>query len=112
VRFSRSKQDPAGEDQRDRRFTGHLDKYYDAVVSLIRDAGAILILGPGEAKGELRARLEKASLDGRITGCDPADKMTDGQLAAHVRKHFAPAGVSTNQVPGAGGNHAVLTHEG
>lgn len=112
VRFSRSKQDPAGEDQRDRRFTGHLDKYYDTVVSCIHDADAILILGPGEAKGELRMRLEKASLGERIAGCDPADKMTDGQLAAQVRKYFAPAGGSTGHVSGVGGDHAVLTHEG
>jgi hypothetical protein len=112
VRFSRNKQDPAGEDQRDRRFTGHLDKYYDEVVSCIRDADAILILGPGEAKGELRTRLENQSLGGRVAACNPADKMTDGQLAAKVRKHFAPQAESAEPVAGASKIHAVFPHEG
>lgn len=89
IRFSRAAQDTSAEDQRDRRFTGHLQKYYDEVVSTIRDADAILILGPGEAKGELKARLESAALGGRIAGVTTVDKMTDRQLEAEVRQHFS-----------------------
>jgi len=88
VRFSGGAEDSAAEDQRDRRFTGHLDKYYDKVVSRIRDADSILILGPGEAKAELRARLEGEALGGRIVGMETVDKMTDHQIAAKVRQHF------------------------
>ena len=62
VRFSGAAQELSGEDQRDKRFTGHLHKYYDRVVSYIRDADSILILGPGEAKGELQARLQMEAL--------------------------------------------------
>ena len=47
VRFSA--RDGGAEDQRDRRFANHLRKYYDAVVSRIRDAESIFLLGPGEA---------------------------------------------------------------
>lgn len=90
VRSSSHTQDTAAEDQRDRRFIGHLYKYYDKVVACLRDADAILILGPGEARGELKARLEHESLGGRIAGCNPADKMTDGQVAAAVRSFFGP----------------------
>src|SRR4030042_6614332 len=50
------------DDSRQREFTGHLNIYYDAVVTCIRDAEAILIFGPGEAKGELKHRLEKNNL--------------------------------------------------
>jgi len=32
---------------------GHLNKYYDKVITSIGDAESILIFGPGEAKGEL-----------------------------------------------------------
>lgn len=46
-----------GENQRDRQFAAHLAKYYDEVVTRIKDADAILLLGPGEAKGELQKRL-------------------------------------------------------
>ena len=39
------------QDHQDRRFTGHLDRYYDEVIAAIHDAQSILIFGPGEAKG-------------------------------------------------------------
>jgi len=89
VRFSGKTQDGLAEDQRDRRFTGHLHKYYDKVVSYIRDADSILILGPGEAKVELKTRLESEALGGRIAGIETVDKLTERQLAAKVRQHFS-----------------------
>jgi hypothetical protein len=73
---------------RQRTFTAHLNIYYDAVVACIRGAEAILIFGPGEAKGELKNRLKKSNLDGRIVGMETIDKMTDHQVAAKVRQHF------------------------
>ncbi|MFZ0035724.1 MAG: hypothetical protein WAK60_12150, partial [Sedimentisphaerales bacterium] len=76
------------DDSRQREFTGHLNVYYDAVIACIRDAEAILIFGPGEAKGELKHRLEKNKLGGRISGIETVDKMTDSQIVAKVRKHF------------------------
>ena len=88
VRYSGAAQKDAAEDQRDRRFTSHLNKYYDRVVACIRDADSILILGAGEAKIELRERLDKELLGGRIVGVEAADKMTDGQVAARVREHY------------------------
>lgn len=89
VRYSGGAAKASGEDQRDMRFEGHLDKYYGKVVSAIRGADAILIVGPGEAKVELKARLESEALGGRIVGIETVDKMTVGQLAAKVRKHFS-----------------------
>jgi len=83
-----SQQVPA-DDSRQRTFTGHLNIYYDAVVACIRDAESILIFGPGEAKGELKKRLERDNLGGRIASIETVDKMTDRQIAAKVRKHFA-----------------------
>jgi hypothetical protein len=78
---------PAG-DSRQRRLTGHLNLYYDAVIASIRDVESILIFGPGEAKGELKRRLERDNLGGRIVGMETVDKMTDRQIMAKVRKHF------------------------
>ena len=88
VRFSRGANEASAEDQRDRRFTGHLGKYYERVVSCIRDADSILILGPGEAKIELKTLLKREALGGHIAGIETVDKMTDRQLAVKVRKHF------------------------
>ena len=88
VRYSGAAQEDSAEDQRDNRFTGHLNEYYDHVISRIRDAEAILIFGPGEAKVELQKRLERESLSGRVVGVETVDKMTDRQIAARVRQHF------------------------
>jgi stalled ribosome rescue protein Dom34 len=89
VRFSGGAQKISAEDQRDRRFVGHLHKYYDKVVSCIREADSILILGPGEAKVELKTLLENEALGGRIVGIETVDKMTDNQIAVKVREHFS-----------------------
>jgi hypothetical protein len=75
-------------DSRQRILTGHLNIYYDAVIACIRDAESILIFGPGDAKGELKKRLKRNNLGGRIAGIETVDKMTDRQIAAKVRKYF------------------------
>jgi hypothetical protein len=80
--------EPPADSSRQRTFTGHLNIYYDAVIACIRDAESILIFGPGEAKGELKERLERNNLGGRIVGIETVDKMTDRQIAAKVRRHF------------------------
>lgn len=90
VRFSGGSRSEEGkaDDQRDRQFTGHLNRYYDQVISYIRDAESILLFGPGEAKGELEKRLASKGLNGRIVGVETVDKMTDRQIAAKVRQRF------------------------
>jgi len=67
---------------------GHLKIYYDAVIACIRNAEAILILGPGEAKGELKKRLESEGMGDRVFGIETVDKMTDRQIVAKVRQRF------------------------
>ena len=79
------------DNSRQRTFNGQLDVYYEDVMADIRDAESILIFGPGEAKGELMKLLEKNNLGGRVTGVETEDKMTDPQIAAKVREHFARA---------------------
>ena len=77
------------DDSRQRTFTGHLNIYYEAVIASLRDAESILIFGTGEAKGELKRRLEKSHMGERIRGVETVDKMTDRQIAAKVRQFFA-----------------------
>jgi hypothetical protein len=76
-------------DSRQKTYTGHLNIYYDAVIASIRDAESIMIFGPGEAKGELKERLERSNLGGRIVSIETVDKMTDRQIAAKVRQYFS-----------------------
>lgn len=88
VRYSGETEDISPEDQRDRQFVDHLSKYYDEVISRVRDAESILIMGPGEAKGEFVNRLHHEGLGGLIAGVETVDKMTDRQIAALVREQF------------------------
>jgi hypothetical protein len=81
-------QDGVADNQVDRRFDGHLDKYYDRVVEHLKDADAILLFGPGEAKGELRKLLVHLGKEDLVAGVEAADKLTDNQIAALVREHF------------------------
>jgi hypothetical protein len=76
------------EDSRKRAFKKHLDTYYDAIIASILDAESILIFGPGEAKSELKGRLVKKNLSGRIVSIETVDKMTDPQITAKVRQYF------------------------
>jgi hypothetical protein len=76
------------DDSHEARLTGTLNIYYDAIIACIRDAQSILIFGPGEAKGELKKRIEKGKQNGRIVGVETVDKMTDRQIAAKVRQYF------------------------
>jgi MFS family permease len=90
VRFSgrSASEEGSADDQRDRQFGVHLDRYYDDVIAHVRDAKSILLFGPGEAKGELEKHLVKKGLGGGIVGIETTDKMTDRQIAAKVRKYF------------------------
>ena len=90
VRFSGGDASEKGwvDDQQDKKFAGHLDRYYDKVISHLRGAESILLLGPGEAKGELEKRLTSKGLGGQIVGVETVDKMTDHQIVARVRQHY------------------------
>ena len=76
------------DDSHEKEFTGHLNRFYAGVIAAIGDAESILIFGPGEAKVELKKRLEHAKLGGHIIAMETADKMTDRQIAAKVREYF------------------------
>jgi len=79
------------DDFREREYMGHLANFYDEVVSCLRPAEAILLFGPGEAKGELRKRIERDKLDLRITRFETSDKMTERQISQKVRRHCWPS---------------------
>ena len=77
------------DDRRQREYTGHLNIYYDSIIATLRDAGSILIFGPGEAKSELKKRLEKHNLGRRIAAVETTDKMTNHQIGAKVRRYYS-----------------------
>lgn len=83
-----SAQHQQGDDQLDNKFNVHLNKFYDKVIARLREAEAVLIFGPGEAKLEIEKRITRAKSKMRIVGVEAADKMTERQIASKVRKHF------------------------
>ena len=80
--------DSSAEDVSDRRYWNHLGEYYDKVIAHIGDAKSILIFGPGEAKHELKKRLESEGMLDNIVSVDDAERLTDRQVAARVRERF------------------------
>ena len=80
--------DFVAEDKLQRKIANELNKYYDEVIACIRDADAVLILGPSEAKVELHKRMEGKKLGDRIADVQAADKLTDHQISASVRQYF------------------------
>lgn len=76
------------EDKQERRYADLLRRYYAAVTAALAEAEAIVILGPGEARLELRQYLIDHGLGGRIRQVEAADKMTDRQIAAAVKMHL------------------------
>jgi hypothetical protein len=85
-----ARQVPA-DDRRQRALTGELNVYYDEVIDALHDCAHVLVFGPGEAKGELHARLVKKQRGERVAAVEVADQMTDRQIVAKVRAHFGDA---------------------
>jgi len=80
-----------GDDQLDKQYLLYLKKYYEKVIALLRGATGILIFGPGEAKVELKSRLARQKGSSPQVQVEPADKMTDRQIVARVRRYFQQA---------------------
>jgi len=53
------------DDSHQREYTHHLNQYYAKVIAAVGHAEALLIFGPGEAKGELKKRLRTPGSTGR-----------------------------------------------
>ncbi len=71
------------------RFRLQLNKYYQQVMSALKSADSILIMGPGKAKIELEKTIKKnKSMQKRILKVETADKMTKNQMIAYVRKFY------------------------
>jgi hypothetical protein len=66
-----------------------LSKFYDTIISKIRDRSRVLLVGPGLARQELAKAMD--DLPGQFKPkvlVRPADKMTERQLVALARKEL------------------------
>ena len=83
-------EDEGGEKKYEKRYRQHLDRYqYDAVISQLGHPEALLILGPGEAKLQLKERLSRSrALPESIVDIETTDKLTDSEIVVKVKEHF------------------------
>jgi hypothetical protein len=81
--------DFVAEDRLERKVEADRKSNFDDVIACIRGTDSLLILGPGEAKGEFNKHIKAKKVRGVDVELETADKMTDRQLAAKVQQHFA-----------------------
>ncbi len=82
-------QDGGGERKYEEVHRQSLDRYYDEVITHLDGADALLILGPGEAKVELKARMGRSTVRPvPAVELETAAPLTDAQFLAQVKQHF------------------------
>jgi peptide subunit release factor 1 (eRF1) len=66
-----------------------LKHYYDEIVEHLGSIDEILILGPGQAKHELQARIEHhKGLRGKVVALKASDKISEEQFVAEAEEFF------------------------
>jgi hypothetical protein len=86
---SYTKNDFVADDKLERKAENDRKDFYDDVIAVICGASSLLILGPGETKGEFSKRITAKKVRGLNVELETAAKMTDRQIAAKVIRHFA-----------------------
>ena len=77
------------EQKPDERRKHQLHAYYKKLIAAVRGASSVYIFGPGEAPLEFQkeiAKLKRAAP--KVAAVERADKMTDRQVEAKVKKFF------------------------
>ena len=86
-------QDVVHDSKRDARHQQSLKKYFREIISTIIATDKIILFGPGEAKRELLKEIGKFRvLAPKVVEVQTTDKMTERQIAAHVRTYFESVG--------------------
>jgi hypothetical protein len=85
-------QEGGGEKKYEERHNLRLDQYYDEVISQLGQPDALLLFGPGEAKLQLKARLDRSRVPSESSiVVERTDKLTDPQIVAKVKEHYGIA---------------------
>jgi|SRR6185437_7383424 len=88
VRPSYESRGAAAGNSREREYRGQPADFHDEIIACIAAATAILIFGPGEAKDELRKRIEQKIDAKRTVRVETAGEMTEDEIVEKVRKEF------------------------
>ena len=72
------------------RHQQQLRRFYQEVIEAVDDAYKIMLMGPGEAKLGLKKEMDKSKLLAEtLVHMETCDKMTQRQIAAHIKDFFA-----------------------
>ncbi|MBP7635036.1 hypothetical protein KBA41_12775 [Candidatus Ozemobacteraceae bacterium] len=82
-------QDMQADDTLQRHSATYLKKFYADIASYVKNADSIMLMGPGEAKVELRKNLESRMMGDNIVEVIPADKLTEREVTLKVRAYYA-----------------------
>jgi hypothetical protein len=78
------------EHRNENRHQEQVKKYIKSVYEEIKNADAIFIIGPAEAKKELvKYYTENNKSDNNIVGVEASDKLTENQLKAKFKEFFS-----------------------
>ena len=99
IQHKYTKNDFFADDRRQNKVTTHLDAFYKKVIDYVISADAMLVIGPGEAKGEFVKCLKSKKRSGWIVELETTDKMTDRQLAVKIDQHFAKNTANKSATP-------------
>lgn len=74
--------------------SGHVEgdqRFFAEIAAHLRNAGEILIAGPGDAKLEFQRYLHKHdhAIEAKIVALETVDHPTDGQFVAYARRAFS-----------------------
>lgn len=79
----------ASEKNVDRHRDEQIARFYKQLIPAVRKAERVLVVGPGTAKTEFAAQVEKEKpLKGRIEAVKTKPQLSPNQLVALVKRHF------------------------
>jgi len=78
-------QAPNEEHARERRYEHHLAEFYRDVIGRIGRPDQLVVMGPAQAKLELKTGIEESHLRDVDVVLETADEMTDAQVMARLR---------------------------
>lgn len=85
---SASQMDDISEEEANIESVAALKRYNDEIISYLRTASSVLIMGPGEAKVELQKRLAIHGFDEQVVVVKTAKKMSEKQIIADIHRYF------------------------
>lgn len=63
--------------------------YFDAIIDHVKNAKAVMVFGPAEAKVHFEKEfLKHKDIAGKLLAVETSDKMTDNQMTTHVREFY------------------------